>query len=407
MRLGAAVTLALTCAVAVPDAALGQAIQAVSRGEGLMRPLEPTTPPSALRVEGDLDLDSLVRREMTEQGERRVWRLQMKKNQTVRIDLSAEGFDTYLEVFTRDALKPLAENDDVGIGTSTNSRLMFTAPEDGVYYVAASRILGNASGPYEIVVRDRPATPNSVCTIAVGTPLTVLVGTGTGGLDEAKSCFFQGAKGQRLKAETDAKIDSTIEIKLNGGRIGIDDDSGGNGNARLVVTLPSDGRYEVVAAGLFGSEIAGDGGKTAALEPKRIFVKLTELPQPKLEATTFDFNGLSCDGTFTEDNAADGGGRPFAFCTLSRNAGDTFRLSAEWRDSASSESRSISARLGVYTPVGFASLATSVLQTSSVFTFSRDGTMHVRVSAGVGATGAFRVNLLLGNPPTAPAPGER
>jgi len=402
MRSSAVVTIALAWAAAYPSAAFAQAVAAQAAESGRFIPQPASTPPSAGRLEGELTLDRLARKILPSGDGRRVWSLQMRKDQTVRIDLSAENFDTYLEVFARNAVKPLIENDDNGFGTSTNSRLLFTAPEAGTYYVAASRILGEESGPYEIIVRDRTATVGPVCLIEIGgKPQVVQVGTGTGGLDEAKSCFFNGTAGQRIRAETASQVDSTVELKLNGNRLGIDDDSGGNRNARLVLSLPSNGRYELVAAGLFADAEKDDNAKPAPQAARTITLTLTELPAPKPVAETYQFSGGTCAGSFTLDNAVDSGGRPYAYCELTGNAGDTIRVSGEWRATPAVAGRSLSLRLGVDTPLGFASVAVNVLSAAGRYTFLRSGTVMVRISADIGRTGDFRV--LYTSPSTTPA----
>ena len=392
MRHPAQITLSLALAVAIPDTAYGQARSAQTADVSAFTPPAPSIPPSAMRVQDELRLDQLSRGTMPPGGGRQIWRLPMRKGQAVRVDLASEVFDTYLEIYARDRLEPLLANDDNGLGSSTNSRVTFTAPEAGNYYISANRILGDAPGSYEIIVRDRTVSVGATCLIEIGgAPQLMRIGTGASGGDEAKSCFFTGSQGLRVRADTKASFDSSVELKFNGERIGFDDDSGGGGNARLVATLRATGRYELLAAGVVRSTGEGEGGKPIPQAERTINLTLIALPLPKSEPTTYLFEGTTCSGTFTADNAVTSSGGPYAYCELTGNMGDLIRVTAQWI--APSSNPSLSLRVGMDTPLGFASVLTNPLRGANLYRFARSGTVLVRVSAPGGPTGDFRVTI--------------
>jgi serine/threonine protein kinase/Tfp pilus assembly protein PilF len=72
---------------------------------------------------------------------------------TYVIDLESSEFDTLLKLESPDG-KPLAENDDIELGVNENSRLIFTAPQDGVYRLIATSFEQAGTGPYMLRIRE-------------------------------------------------------------------------------------------------------------------------------------------------------------------------------------------------------------------------------------------------------------
>jgi hypothetical protein len=110
-----------------------------------------------------------------------------RAGQRVRIEMSTSGspgIDTYLYLFNPDGTQ-LAENDDIILGSSTNSRIpvaagqFLTLPQTGVYTIAATTFDDNATGGYTLRLSDNAAT-NSVSLSSAA--YTVDEGTGGGGL---------------------------------------------------------------------------------------------------------------------------------------------------------------------------------------------------------------------------------
>jgi tetratricopeptide (TPR) repeat protein len=69
------------------------------------------------------------------------------------IDMESAAFDTLLKLHDP-AGKQLAENDDIDPGVNLNSRLIFTAPVDGVYRIVATSFQQAGVGPYVLRIRE-------------------------------------------------------------------------------------------------------------------------------------------------------------------------------------------------------------------------------------------------------------
>ena len=107
--------------------------------------------------------------------------------QGVRIEMSTSGspgIDTYLYLFAPDGTL-VAENDDIVLGSNTNSRIpvaagtFFTLPQTGVYTIGATTFDTAATGSYTLKL-----TANAVATgvSLSATSYSVSEGTGAGGL---------------------------------------------------------------------------------------------------------------------------------------------------------------------------------------------------------------------------------
>jgi hypothetical protein len=110
-----------------------------------------------------------------------------RAGQRVRIEMSttgSPGIDTYLYLFGPDGTL-IAENDDIILGTNTNSRIplaagtFLTLPQTGVYTIAATTFDTNSTGSYTLRLSDNAAT-NSVSLSSAA--YAVDEGTGGGGL---------------------------------------------------------------------------------------------------------------------------------------------------------------------------------------------------------------------------------
>lgn len=187
------------------------------------------------------------------------YRFSGQEGQRIRIDMSSEAFDTYVELFDASRVS-LAEDDDGGEGT--NSRLTFTLPRTGVYFIEA-RAFTEATGAYALSVSE--VEPEKAPeTLAFGSPIQgEIAGTDpTDGEDRGYDAFaFSGAAGQRVQAiMRSGDFDTYVQIGRAGPEfepLASDDDGLGEGtDSRLSYTLPEDGDY-VLRVSPLGSE--GEG----------------------------------------------------------------------------------------------------------------------------------------------------
>jgi hypothetical protein len=72
---------------------------------------------------------------------------------TYVLDLESAAFDAFLKLESP-AGKLLAEKDDIVPGVNRNSRLIFTAPQDGVYRIVATSFEQSGTGPYTLRIRE-------------------------------------------------------------------------------------------------------------------------------------------------------------------------------------------------------------------------------------------------------------
>jgi hypothetical protein len=71
--------------------------------------------------------------------------------QQVTITLTSSVFDTYLFLLDANA-QSIAENDDISLGVDTNSRIIFTLPTTGVYFIGANSFEPQQFGAYSLTL---------------------------------------------------------------------------------------------------------------------------------------------------------------------------------------------------------------------------------------------------------------
>ncbi|MDQ3124237.1 MAG: PPC domain-containing protein, partial [Pseudomonadota bacterium] len=188
------------------------------------------------------------------------YRFSGQEGQRIRIDMSSEEFDTYVELFDANRVS-LAEDDD-GAAEGTNSRLTFTLPRTGVYFVEA-RAFTEATGAYSLSVTE--AQPDKAPeTLAFGSPIQgeIAETDPTDSEDRGFDAFaFSGVAGQRVQAiMRSGDFDTYLQIGRPGTEfqaLASDDDGLGEGtDSRLSYTLPEDGDY-VLRVSPLGSEAKG------------------------------------------------------------------------------------------------------------------------------------------------------
>ena len=189
-----------------------------------------------------------------------IYRFSGREGQRIRVDMNSDEFDTYLELFDASHVS-LAEDDDGGV-EGTDSRLTFTLPRTGAYFIEA-RAFTESTGAYSLSVSE--VEPEKA-------PETLLFGsTIQGEINEADptdsddrgfdAFSFEGVAGQRVQAiMRSGDFDTYLQIGRADGEftpLASDDDGLGEGtDSRLSFTLPEDGAY-VLRASPLGSE--GEG----------------------------------------------------------------------------------------------------------------------------------------------------
>ncbi|MDZ4113929.1 MAG: PPC domain-containing protein [Brevundimonas sp.] len=188
------------------------------------------------------------------------WRFEGREGQRVRIDMTSDDFDTYLELFDENRVS-LDEDDDGG-PEGTNSRMTITLPRTGSYIVEA-RAFSDGTGDYSLSITevepDRAPEP-----ITFGASLQGEIGEGDPRDDDDRgfdAFTFAGVEGQRIQAiMRSGDFDTFLQIgKADGEFTALADDDDGlleGTDSRLTFTLPEDGDYVLRALPL-GSDAKG------------------------------------------------------------------------------------------------------------------------------------------------------
>jgi len=196
------------------------------------------------------------------------WRFQGRQGQRLVVRLTAGDFDAYL--LARGPGSFSADNDDdPSERGSKNSRLDLTLPADGEYRFVATSYRTGESGSYTISLQDAGAPVAAQPRPAAGSPITVgqtVTGRLEAGDPQLRSGEFldayslQGRRGQQVEIRmVSTEFDPYVQIAGpdNYSAYNDDDVDGGTSNSHLVVTLPADGAYRIVAT----SFRAGESGE--------------------------------------------------------------------------------------------------------------------------------------------------
>ena len=213
------------------------------------------------------------------------WILPVTPNQAFTVDLESADFDAYI-ILTRGRGDKIVDNDDGGGGC--NARLVYTATDDHPLRIIVNTASKRQTGRFTLRVSDgeSPTEPKGNCrftsnaaatgaampnrpTGAVAAPppspssaRTITVGqTQQGSLTSddvvmrrdstyVQAWTIQGRAGQTVTIDLESDVFDAY-VFLRGPGIADDqalqdDDSGGNCNARLTVSFPQAGDYEIV-----------------------------------------------------------------------------------------------------------------------------------------------------------------
>jgi hypothetical protein len=185
------------------------------------------------------------------------WELEGRAGESVTLTLESDAFDAYLLV-TGPGLNDVLTDDD-GAG-DLDSQLTLRFPVDGTYLVVASSVHESAVGPYTLRVTeplDLNELPTAERVLEVG-------GTMSGWLRSTDPLIGEGRRGQAWALLGRAGQTYTIDLASSEFDCYLlvvgpgleqpleDDDSGGDLDSRIRITLPEDGTYRVIASSLGG-----------------------------------------------------------------------------------------------------------------------------------------------------------
>jgi hypothetical protein len=159
------------------------------------------------------------------------------------VTIRMEGdFDTYLELY--DPNDSMLTSDDDSGGDLNSLIDSFVLPEDGTYAIVARPLSGDGSGTYTLTLSVFDVSSlRQPGPIAIGESVMAELNGITGDI-----WTFVGSEGDAIQIEMVADFDNYLELfNEDNDQLITDDDSAGNGNARIVYTLPADGTYSILA----------------------------------------------------------------------------------------------------------------------------------------------------------------
>lgn len=209
-----------------------------------------------------LKANQFVQADINDEQYERFYTIQLKKDDIITITMDRVGgtIDAYL-IFANAALQTILENDDGGGGQ--NARIdKFRIPEDGLYYILATRFdgkEGTTAGEYKLQIT---SVGNAFATVPDFIPRLSYGTTVTGNISEAipeLTFAFYGNAGEEVTismTRSDGDLDPYVELLDNGQRrLAYDDDSGDEKNARILrYRLPYTGIFYIRALRFSGEE---------------------------------------------------------------------------------------------------------------------------------------------------------
>ena len=189
-----------------------------------------------------------------------VYLLEGQAGQTLRLALSSSAFDPLVRIEGPEGF--VAENDDDPAGGTLDSVLDTTLPATGTYRVVVGSYEADGLGAYRLFAGQGTGIASTGGTtiasangdaISLGQRLAGSLGDGDQTISSGEfSDFytFEGRRGQRVVFDmASSEFDTYLSLQFpGGGQEDNDDRAGGSDtNSRLVVTLPEDGTYQLMA----------------------------------------------------------------------------------------------------------------------------------------------------------------
>ncbi|WP_296819727.1 PPC domain-containing protein [Brevundimonas sp.] len=184
------------------------------------------------------------------------YRFSARAGDRLEVIARSEAFDTVVEVGRENEYGGWTQlfYDDDGLGEGLNSRLRFTAPQDGDYIVRLRSFGGSGRGDYQLTMTAlEPLPPPQPLAIGATAEGSLLDGDAEDDYGQRYDAFaFNARAGDRLEAIARSQaFDTVIEIgqidaDTGFSQVAYDDDGLGEGtDSRARWVAPSDGAYEL------------------------------------------------------------------------------------------------------------------------------------------------------------------
>lgn len=298
--------------------------------------------------------------------------------------MRSDAFDTMLELYRGEARGEPLDSDDDGLGEGTNSRLRFTADEDGVYTLRARSLISEETGDYSLSLAERELSPEPAATpIRLGQTLEGALDDEDAQDDEGAfdAYSFEAQAGERFVMAMNADdLDSLLRVGVVRNGVFVEqamNDDGADGlNSRLVFTAGEAGTYVIHATSYAGR---GRGAYT---------LSLSEGPAP-LRATPIEI-GARVRGELTAETARNASDRPADAYRFSGREGQRIRIDMTSRNLDSYLELFDENQLSLATdddggPVG--------VDSRLVFTLPRTGSYVIEARAYSDGTGPYTIEI--------------
>jgi len=169
------------------------------------------------------------------------WVFDGEAGDRITLVMNSTDFDTFLELYNMNN-QPIASNDDAN---GNNSQINFVLPADGSYTVIARGYSGSASGFYNLTLT-RIEVSDAAFVLEPNRSVTGSLFSGTN-----DTWTFEGVAGEYVIITLlSEEFDCYLELRdPSGHNIAADDDSAGNQDSRITITLSATGTYQVIARG--------------------------------------------------------------------------------------------------------------------------------------------------------------
>jgi hypothetical protein len=331
--------------------------------------------------------------QLTDRGAFQVYRFQAREGERYVSHLRSSAFDAYLSLLRPvGGITEVLRSDDDG-GEGTDSRMRFTVPSTGTYYLVAQAFGSGSVGPFTLSLEQAPPpAPVVARPTALGQTHQATLTETDPILEEDESDWevfhhvytVQARAGQSLLIAMDSDdFDAYLGFgPMHGGHVQVtdtDDDGGSGTNARLRVTVPADGTYGIQARSFSG----GVGGYTLLVRE--------HVPQPV--TTRAIRTGQQVPAALSVEDAELDNGAHYQQWTYTGRAGETVRIRME------SDEFDTYLALGQGTGASFHEMAANDDDGESTnsfleFTLPAAGEYVIRATSfGSGATGAYTLRV--------------
>jgi hypothetical protein len=193
-----------------------------------------------------------------------MWTYRAQAGETVKITLRSSDFDAYLAVGRMDGEEFASQETDDDSAGDTDAELKMTLASAGLYHIRVNSLSEGEKGAYTLILEEaqgaRPAVPQGRLTLGAG--VSGELSTSDAVMDDESHYdlwTYPGRSGETIRVTLkSSEFDAYLSVgQMENGEfseIDSDDDGAGGTDARLVLTLSSDGEYLVRANSLSEGE---------------------------------------------------------------------------------------------------------------------------------------------------------